>query len=845
MNPFYRYLENLLADHLKKRRVVVWYDTREEFIPFVDALPQQSAAVNGIFEVIICGMAVSLVRYTGSFFGVKGAVEPLVSVDFPDPLLVYIPGESRDPKGSVLMELEKGGVCIEWPLKRLARFCLREKFSDGIIDTMLAPEKITCLDIAAFLNQKNGEGFSRLKTLFEGARDNAAILARWLCDTSLDEKILEKEAVSELYQLIGARLGLDLTADVSLPDARKKTARYILVNEFRDDLSCDPPACLAMVPESQTKDQLSLIRKTAQAMRDNHPEEYVGIASGMETDLGLSNQDIDPETLGRVDTFPFEEKRLLKWTGELILKSEYSKALSVIAERGRSFWADLTLDRQSQWTACRLMAGLGNRIVNVRPTLSRAEKTPQQWIDAYCSADGWHRVDLAQQQLEAWIAKMTVDPDGELSLGKVRQHYEEFIQEMAVGFMEVLAQSGWNVSGVLHQTEIYSKVVNNEKSPVAYFLVDALRFAMARELVELISNAREMTVKPAAAAVPTITPVGMAALLPGAESGFGVVESGGKLAAQVEKTPLPDLSARLKLFKARVPDMVEMQLEKLLQMSSKKLKESLAKTSLLLIRSQEIDTLGEMGGGLIARQLMDNMVGNVARAVGRIADCGIDRFVITADHGHLFTRKKEDSFKTDPPGGKTIEIHRRCWIGHGGITPGGTVRLSASDIGYGSSLEFVFPKGIGVFKTGGDLGFHHGGLSLQEMIIPVITFKMGPEKQPTEVMGDIVLSGVPEKLTNRTFGMQLEIGGLFKQAAHTVRPLLLSKGVIVGKAGMVLDGDYDQDTGYVTLYPSKKAGVAMILENEECKKVTLIVQDPATDGVLAKSKDISVELGTK
>jgi hypothetical protein len=70
MNPFYQYLENLLADHLKKRRVVVWYDTREEFIPFVEILPQQIAPVNGIFEVIICGMAVSLARYSGSFFGV-------------------------------------------------------------------------------------------------------------------------------------------------------------------------------------------------------------------------------------------------------------------------------------------------------------------------------------------------------------------------------------------------------------------------------------------------------------------------------------------------------------------------------------------------------------------------------------------------------------------------------------------------------------------------------------------------------------------------------------------------------------------------------------------------------
>lgn len=845
MNPFYQYLEKLLTDHLKKRRVAVWYDTKKEFVPFVAALPEQSPPVNGIARGTIGDMAVALVRYDGSFFSIKVAVEPLVSVDLPEPLLVYIPGASRDMKGSVLMELEKGGICFEWQLKRLARFCLLEKFSDGIIDKMLAPDKITYADIVAFLSQENGESPSILKTLFEGTKDNAAIVARWSCDTSMDLKIKEKDAVPELYQLINTRMGIDLGVEKSIEEARNKVMRYILVSEFRDDLSCDPPVSVGMIPAPQTKDQLQLVRKTAQAMRDNHADEYVVIASRMEKDLGLFNQHINPEALGRVDTFPFEEKILLKWAGELILKGEYPKALSLVSERKRSFWADLTLDRQSQWTACRLIAILGDRIINARSALSKTGKIPEQWIEAYCAADGWHRVDLAQQQLEAWIAKMTVDPDAESSLEKVRQAYEDFIQDMAVGFMAVLTNSGWMISGVLHQVEIYPKVVDTEKTPVAYFLVDALRFAMAHELVELLPNAREMVVKPAMAAMPTITLMGMAALLPGAESVFNVIESNGKLSAQIEESQLPDVSARLKLFKTRVPDMVEMQLEKLLQMSSKKLQESISETSLLLVRSQEIDTLGEMGGGLIARQLMDNMVGNVARAVRKIADCGITRFVITADHGHLFTRKKEDAFKTDPPGGKTVELHRRCWIGYGGITPPGTIRLSASDIGYSSNLEFVFPKGIGVFKSGGDLGYHHGGLSLQEMVIPVISFKMGQEKPTTGPMGEIVLSDVPEKLVNRTFGIQLEISGLFKQATYTVRPLLLSKGIIVGKAGMVLDGDYDQDTGCVTIHPAKKASVAMILENEDCKKVTLIIQDPATDGVLAQSKDILVAFGTK
>jgi hypothetical protein len=559
----------------------------------------------------------------------------------------------------------------------------------------------------------------------------------------------------------------------------------------------------------------------------------------------LSHQAIDPAHLGKVDTFAFEEKAILKWVGELMLKGDFQQAFSTAADRSRSFWADLTLDRQAQWTACRLMAGLGEQIEAVRSTLFKSQKPPEQWIDAYSAPDGWHRVDLAQQQLEAWVAKMTIDPEAESALEKIRQLYEDLVQDMAEGFMGALGASNWTVAGRRQQVDIYAQVVDTEKTPVAYFLVDALRFAMAHELVERLQNAREVSVKPTVAAMPTITPIGMAALLPDAAAGFNVCSSNDKLTPQIDQVPMPDVSARLKFLKSRVPNMVEIQLEKSLQMSSKKLSEQVSGKSLLLVRSQEIDKLGEMGGGLIARQVMDNMVGNVARAVQKISDCGISRFVITADHGHLFTRKKEDAFKIDAPGGKTVEIHRRCWIGHGGTTPPGTVRLSASDLGYDSNLEFVFPKGIGVFKAGGDLGYHHGGLSLQEIVIPVVAFKMGQERPAAGPVGDIILSGTPEKLTNRTFGIQLEISGLFKEASYTVRPLLLSRGVIVGKAGMAMDADHDQDTGNITIHPVKKASIGMILENDDCKKVKLIIQDPATDAVLAESKDISVELGTR
>lgn len=51
----------------------------------------------------------SLAGYAGSMFELRAAVEPLVAADSPAPLLVYLPGVTPAPLGSVLMELEKAG----------------------------------------------------------------------------------------------------------------------------------------------------------------------------------------------------------------------------------------------------------------------------------------------------------------------------------------------------------------------------------------------------------------------------------------------------------------------------------------------------------------------------------------------------------------------------------------------------------------------------------------------------------------------------------------------------------------------------------------------------------------
>ncbi len=109
---------------------------------------------------------------------------------------------------------------------------------------------------------------------------------------------------------------------------------------------------------------------------------------------------------------------------------------------------------------------------------------------------------------------------------------------------------------------------------------------------------------------------------------------------------------------------------------------------------------------------MDTAINNVARAIKRLTGMGIAKFVVAADHGHLFIHERDESERIEKPGGEQVSLHRRCWAGRGGATPPSTVRISALQLEYDSDLDFVFPTNNSVFKAGGVLSYYHGGLSL-------------------------------------------------------------------------------------------------------------------------------------
>lgn len=863
-HSLHQHIASKLDRLLRERHIVVFYDLREEFLPFLDELDIVGTGVGNLPRVCIHDTLTHVARFEGSFFALKAAVEPILAAPRPEPVLIYVPGYAKERLGklrapatpntaqgkdvwNVLFELDCAGKSYEPSLRGLARNELRRRYTDGDIDEMLAPESLTYHDVVRFLLDEGGAagGSASLVKLVLGNGSSEELICRWLANEARDAELEAKQAAPELLKLVQARLGLSLSDD-SLAKARHQTLRYVLVGEFRSDLGGKAPGQLDVVPAPTSKDELKRARDVAERLRGEHPDAYSEIADGIERELNLPALKIDADALGTIDTFRFEEAVLLEHAAKLIADAHYERALELMLARRRSFWVDRSLGRLGQWETCRLMAELGREVARIRPLLKKGNGTPKSWVEGYAS--DWYRADLAQRALESWVAKLEDEPEPALekALGLVRRNHEALLKEMTQGYTAALAAAGWSVSGVLHQTRIYPELVEPVRGRVAYFFVDAMRFEMAADLIEQLEGAQELRLVPAVGALPSITPIGMAALLPGASSSFSVVNHKGKLAARIGDTTMPGLAERMKYLKAVRPEAVDVDLGELLQRSTRALEKEkrLADAPLVIVRSQSIDGLGEMDGGLLARQIMDTVIGNLARAVRKLARTGIENFVITADHGHQFSIRKEEDMLMDKPGGDTVDQHRRCWAGRGGQTPAAATRVSGAELGYDTDLDFIFPKGLAVFRAGGDLAFHHGGPSLQEMIVPVVTLRI-PSAVPEAASGSkVTLDGHPSVLTNRTFGMRVLVAAdLFSQEPIPVRLVLLAEGLEVGRCGMALDAELDRASGVLLVQPGKPANVAMMLTQDEFKKIRIVAQAPATDAVLAQSGDIDVKLG--
>ena len=298
---------------------------------------------------------------------------------------------------------------------------------------------------------------------------------------------------------------------------------------------------------------------------------------------------------------------------------------------------------------------------------------------------------------------------------------------------------------------------------------------MARELCRLLKDDFTLSIQPALGTIPTITEIGMAALLPKANQSAKVVPvGGGKLGLEINGTVLKDRKDRIAFLKMHAEVSVfDTKLEDLLPKPSKKVREGILNAQLTLVTSQEIDELCESDNIAQARLQMDGILGHLRRGVRVLSDLGIKTIVLAADHGHLFAEEISEDMKIDAPGGQTEDLHRRVWVGVGGAAAPSYLRAPLTSLGVESALDIATPWTFACFKAkGGARAYFHGGLSPQELIIPVVV--MTPKATamsgaPTGLQWQLTPGSA--KLTTRFFSVQITGNqlGLFGSAPPKVR----------------------------------------------------------------------------
>lgn len=769
--PVSEHLSGLLAREVKRHGVVVWYDADAHFSEFVQSLALDHATV---------------VPFRGSYYRLRHDIEPAYAAYDRDTvatlpgLILYVPRAPLAPEVDVLRGPSRAGKVFDVSLRAVAREALGERIPAAKLDDLLRDERLTLADLDRLGTTTTGD-VSVVGLVF-GTTSPTEIAARYLGDPAwrdLTREIDKRHGRQDLAAMFETALGLPPLSKTGHEGLRDALARHVLLAAFRAGLPAQRiPAALAAFPQPSSPAQVAACIAVVEAMRDRQSMRtaYITWAQDVQNEVRLGDLELPAEAADGI-VFPRQDDVLLRRAIELASQGTDGNGTWTVMRdeavaRATGFWAQAEPGRDVAWRTVAATLDLLSIAARVRQDLAKvsSKATPGELVRRYAEsspesaretgAGGWYRLDALHREVEylvTGLGEAFADGGMERLLHRARQVHRGAAEALNTRFIAAIEKVGFEFAPLDPQADTFDRYVRPslDAGPVAYVLVDALRYEMGMELFASLSHAgrlRDAQAHPAIGVVPTITPIGMAALLPGAEEGVGLVPASGDVAAVVKDRVLKNYADRKTLWSDRFDSrLADLTLGEVLTVRADRLKKAVAGKTLILVRSQEIDEFGEQGNPYQARRTMSEVIGDVKKAVNLLANAGVSRFVVAADHGHLLFEELGDDQKIDPPGGETVSLHRRCWVGRGGTAAPGVLRVKAADMGMGGDLELAFPRGLGAFKAGGATTYFHGGLSPQELIVPVLTFTLEGARPANEGATGFSLGFPQGKITTRVF----------------------------------------------------------------------------------------------
>ena len=278
------------------------------------------------------------------------------------------------------------------------------------------------------------------------------------------------------------------------------------------------------------------------------------------------------------------------------------------------------------------------------------------------------------------------------------------------------------IPGIPQQTDFYVEKVRGCENRIYVIISDALRFEVAATLAEQLRRETQSKVSLSSceALFPTITKFGMAALLPHRKL-EAVEKAAGQLGVLADGVQT-DAGYRDRILKNANVKSVALKYDNLVGMKRAERSALVKGMEVVYIYHDEIDAASHVSDSDVfpACGSAISEIKNIVRIIAN--EFGGTKIIITADHGFLYTRSplsEDDKVDKSTPSEQDVEIDRRYLITEKGAKPEYLLPVKFLDEKYDA---FAARECVRIKKKGGGLNFVHGGISLQEMVVPVIEY---------------------------------------------------------------------------------------------------------------------------
>lgn len=849
------YLRKAIKKQIDEHGVVVLYDGAGHYTAQIDQLAPQGVPV---------------FQYAGSFHKLRYEVEPHIELnpnamgDVPH-LLVYVPLPRQDT-GHALIEIDTCGVVMQpgtqppdrnTDLAYIARMALLpivgESTTDEVVNSVMA-DKYTLAELDELAESGASLSSGQVRSIFKTDQLETVAL-NFLSDPKFDAKIIAKDALPEFTDFLAHGFGMAVTDVDSPAKLRQALARHILLVDLLSSLSRPAPASLEHVDLPEQAALRNVCIGLAANWRDSSGfrASYLQHADAVASAFQIESIAWEAHHLTGVHTFRETEAAFQAAVEASLLAEVETEWLDHARRRQAAFWSTQP-EIKARWELIHLGGMLLAHCDDVeRALIAKRSLTAVEIAENYLAPDGWHQLDALYRRMKSrWldigvsIQSHTLD---QLVI-RASERYVRIGADLAERFVRALQDTQFVLAGFERQASVFDNHVKPylDNGKIAYIWVDALRYEMAVDLQNDIAEDQfESTLSAVVASVPTITEIGMASLLPNAERGQIIDVGGGKLALQIDEAVIKDRKTRVDYLQTYLGTrtFTEVKLDELRQRKKKTLN-TIATADFVLVTSQDIDELGESGNDSLARSTMNQSLTHLYQGIQILRQQGIQRIVIAADHGHLFLDDVPDEMRVGAPGGNTADLHRRAWIGEGGIADSAVLRTPLRNFGHESNLDYATLFNFSCFRVqGGNTSYFHGGLSPQELLIPLLVIRVKDTSPPK--MQDISWS---LDLGTKTISSQLivvTIGGdkntMFKDPLPRVRVEVQMQGDVISKPisagyGLGTAGNIDLVFESEASHRIESNPVTLLLDlgQHQQKTATILLRDADTGQELKSIK---------